>query len=645
MADEMSVREVAESDAVESARAAAFVAPDVPVLLGVAFADEDGPMAGARVRSTLVVGTTRTALPDSICDGLGRFRVDVSLADGLEGGRLESAEVECLVTCDGWVFDVDSVWLESILDFVAGDEIPERAQWKRMAGRQFSVGEDFVDDMDFVEIGTRGSWLEGRVVDGAGLPALGAMVWIGVRDQTDADGTGELYDYVEVDAEGCFLLAIQSDDVSEGLELTLHAAHAGLGKSELALQPAVLAKPGLIEMRLEQLGTVSGRVVSTAGKSVAGARVWIGSSEADWLRPDEVTSVEVGAHGDFTFRGLPAGSWELGTMDEAFGPFETGAAGIVLEVRDSMVRVEALAPAHVALGGAILEVWPVGAGANGWRALGTSWRFEDRVRERAPGVWDVEVQEGVDFAFAVTMEESSGGAPGEHSWFGSAVVEGSRADSPAKILVGLALRGESEFELVLLDPDGARLAGSSARGRLLDPESSALVARVRVGKPESVPSGMYRLELEADDWLFDAEDIALVWIPPAAPSAFEVRASGQGGRLCLNLTGTQLQEGSRDNERYDVRMTPSVGGSIARTLWGYSSGCVGGRCFTVGTNCDFTSSRAFEPGVWRCELVPFGRGSGEGSSIEFDVTLVRGQTARVSVELAEDGVSSRVQQR
>jgi hypothetical protein len=593
-------------------------------LLGVVLADEGGPLAGAEVRSVLVEGNERTPLPDAITDGLGRFRVDVSLAAGLGAAALEESYVECVVVLGGWAFDKDHVDLADPLFDLEDEEDSSLPQLSSLAGREFPTGEDFEDELDLVETGTRGGCFEGRVVDGTGAPVRGAMAWLEGRQ---SGGDLECLDSTVVDSAGRFVIQVDGGILSASTDLSLCAASAPIGEGCLALGQPDLWGLGPFDVRLEEAGVISGRLVSESGARVAGTQLWIEREEVEWRRPEEATELVVGEGGEFAFRGLPEGRWELFTYGEALGTFETGVVGIVLETGNHIVRIEARAPAGVPLGQAILEVWAVGEGAAGWRALQRAGYNEDRVRKQSPGVWNVEMWAGRDFAFDVTV--GGGGDPGPHTWYGSGVVEWDAAHPLSRASVELQPQWESTFELVLLDPDGVRIEENGVGGRLLDSTSSALVALVDAGDREEVSSGTYRLELTAGDWLFGTREVASVDVLPGVANVHELRATKLGGRLGFEL---MPENPSHRHARYDVRLTPLGGGPPVSSLWSWSSGCVSGQSLNVSPGGVYTSTRAFEPGVWHCELVPLDDLEGDLVKFEFDVTFVAGERTFVRID-------------
>lgn len=149
--------------------------------------------------------------------------------------------------------------------------------------------------------------VEGRVTNAA----TGAGV-AGVRVRLMPAAEGERYD-ATTDAEGRFRI----EDVQDGAYRARYTAPGFLPvpKAGDQLPPFAVssaAEPMRLDMRMQPLGTLSGRVVDTAGKPVADAGVWLVAGER-WCGPPQCSpdkrQSKTGANGEYHVAELPDGPW------------------------------------------------------------------------------------------------------------------------------------------------------------------------------------------------------------------------------------------------------------------------------------------------------------------------------------------------
>lgn len=450
---------------------------------------------------------------------------------------------------------------------------------KRIPGLQIPErGEPYVEI--FLE---RGAAIEGRVLDGQGKPARGAMV----RAEGERTGEGVLsFSGGRTDAEGRYRL--------DGLEVGPHQVHAESSERDLRAERVLEVRPGTnrLDLAFPSGVEVSGHAVDGKGDPVPGATVMLWHVQSGQSRQTTSTG-----SGSFTFTDVVEGEYRL----------RGGARGFATSSMPNTVRV-----GRSPVDGLELRL-SSGAVIRG-RILGLAPEDRDDVHVSA------HVMEGGELAQGTVDSEGSyrvtGVGPGQ--WTVYANLSSASTHGEAQVR-----EGDEEVVLDLQLPEGFTLSGRVLLDR--SPLPGALVS-LRGGAPEAPVEGQAQ---SAHDGFF-----SISHLPPGSYTLLVALSTGVGHIQAVEIDGDQeltieVQTGTLEGRLLSPEGLPVAGAVIS----------------LKGQNPDFQaafqgpSTRSDDQGYFELPRLAAGTylvtAQAEGfAPAETQVVLTPGGTARVELVLS-----------
>lgn len=372
----------------------------------------------------------------------------------------------------------------------------------------------------YVEISLeRGAAIEGRVLDGEGRPARGAMV----RAEGERTDAGVLsFAGGRTDAEGRYRL--------DGLEVGPHQVHAESPERDLRAQRVLEVRPGTnrLDLTFPSGVEVSGQAVDEQGDPVPGATVLLWPVQSGQSR--QTTST---ASGSFTFTDVVEGEYRLRGSSRGFA-----ASSMPSPIRVGRNPVDGLELRLTS--GAVIR----------GRILGLAPEDRDDVHVSA------HVLEGGDLAQGTVDAEGSyriaGVGPGQWSVFANL----SSASTHGVVEVR---PGDEEVVLDLQLPEGFTLSGRILLDRA--PLPGALVS-VRGGVPETPVEGQAQ---SVHDGSF-----SISHLPPGSYTLLVALSTGVGHIQAVEIDGDQeltieVQTGTLEGRLLSPEGLPVAGAVVSVT--------------------------------------------------------------------------------